>query len=192
MTRIAAIVAALAIVGVIVFGILPRMKQNRALAEESNKQKNAVPQVIVVPPAPSPDADLTLPGTMQAIADATIGARSTGYVKERLVDIGTRVTAGQLLAVVESPDVAAQEQQAKQQTAQVQATVRQAESDVSSRRATVAQQQSAVEQARANLETARAQLADADAKLAQAQAQQGTAQSQLSQAQQTVDIKKRP
>ncbi len=190
MTFIAAAVAVIAIVGIIFFGILPRMKQNHALAEESTKQKNAVPQVVVVSPTPSPDADLTLPGTMQAIADATIGARSTGYVTQRLVDIGTRVTAGQLLAVIQSPDVEAQEQQARQQTVQVQATVHQAESDVSSRRASVAQQQSAVQQAAANVETARAQLADAEAKLAQAQAQVGTAQSQLAQTQQTVDIKR--
>ena len=190
MTFIAMGLAALAIAGVIFYGILPRMKQNRALSEESKKQKNALPQVVVTPPTPSPDADLTLPGTMQAIADATIAARSTGYVTQRLVDIGTRVTAGQLLAVVQSPDVEAQEQQAKQQTAQVTATVRQAESDVTSRRASVAQQQSAVQQAQANVETARAQLADAEAKLGQAQAQLGTAQSQLAQTQQTVDIKR--
>ncbi len=190
MTLIAAVLAVLAVIGVVIFGLLPRLKQNRALAEESNKQKTALPQVTVGSPTPSPDADLTLPGTMQAIADAVIGARSTGYVRERLVDIGTKVKAGQLLAVVEAPDVDAQLAQARQQTAQVQATVRQAESDVSSRRATVAQQQSAVNQAQANVENARAQVADAEAKLAQAQAQLGTAQSQLSQAQQTVDIKR--
>ena len=44
-----------------------------------------------------------LPGTMQAFTDASIYARTDGYLKRRLVDIGAHVRAGQLLAEIDTP-----------------------------------------------------------------------------------------
>lgn len=48
---------------------------------------------------------LALPGTVLAQEETPIYARTSGYVKRYLVDIGTRVHAGQLLAEIESPEV---------------------------------------------------------------------------------------
>ena len=188
--RIALIVCGLLLIGVIAFGILPRMRQNKALAEDAKKEKNAQPQVVYVKPHPSPDADLTLPGTTQAIKDAVISARTTGYVTKYYVEIGSRVKAGQLLAEITAPDVEASARQAQQQTQQAIAGVRQAESDVANKQAVVSQYQSNVKQAQANVEQSRAQLADAEAKRAQAQAQLGTARAQQAQQEQVVGIKK--
>ena len=112
------------------------MRQNKALAEDAKKERNAQPQVMYVKPHPSPDADLTLPGTTQAIEDAVISARTTGYISKRYVDIGSRVKAGQLLAEIAAPDVEASVRQAQQQTQQAIAGVRQAESDVANKQAT--------------------------------------------------------
>ena len=48
---------------------------------------------------------LVLPGTTEAIEQATIGARATGYIGERRVDIGSRVRAGDLLARINAPEL---------------------------------------------------------------------------------------
>jgi RND family efflux transporter MFP subunit len=42
---------------------------------------------------------------MQAVAEAPVMARASGYVKRRLADIGDSVQAGQLLAEIEAPEV---------------------------------------------------------------------------------------
>src|SRR3984885_3052320 len=58
-------------------------------------------------------ADLALPGQVQANFDAPIYARTSGYLKRWLVDIGTPVKTGQLLGEIESPEVSAQLNQAQ-------------------------------------------------------------------------------
>ncbi len=57
------------------------------------------------PQAVSGDAVLTLPGNVQAHTDAPIYARTGGYLKRWLVDIGAPVKAGQLLAEVDAPEL---------------------------------------------------------------------------------------
>jgi multidrug efflux pump subunit AcrA (membrane-fusion protein) len=49
--------------------------------------------------------DVALPRNIQAIEEIPIYARANGYLRRRLVDIGDRVRAGQLLAQIESPDL---------------------------------------------------------------------------------------
>jgi RND family efflux transporter MFP subunit len=73
--------------------------------------------VIVVattkPAAQSELGELILPGNIQANYEAPIYARTSGYLKRWLVDIGTPVKAGQLLAEIESPEVDSQLRQAE-------------------------------------------------------------------------------
>lgn len=57
------------------------------------------------PHAESGPLELVLPGTLQANYDAPIYARTDGYLKRWLVDIGTQVRTGQLLAEIEAPEV---------------------------------------------------------------------------------------
>jgi RND family efflux transporter MFP subunit len=64
-----------------------------------------------------------LPATTQAIQDSVIYARTSGYLKKRFVDIGDKVKAGQLLAVIESPEVDAQLWQAQANLLQAQKTL---------------------------------------------------------------------
>src|SRR5207245_8896544 len=71
------------------------------------------PTSSVVGPEPASVADLTLAATTQAIQDSIIYARTSGYLARRHVDIGDRVTAGQLLAEVASPEVEQQLRQAR-------------------------------------------------------------------------------
>jgi RND family efflux transporter MFP subunit len=104
-------------------GVIPRLRNGRALAAAAEDVRKAVPAVHVFQPKAAPDAGLTLAATTQAIQDAIIYARTSGYLKRRFVDIGDRVKAGQLLAEIESPEVDAQLRQAQANLLQFQKTL---------------------------------------------------------------------
>src|SRR6185436_8305516 len=59
-------------------------------------------------------SNLVMPGNIQAVTEAPVLARASGYMKKRTVDIGDRVTAGQVLAEIEAPEL---KQQIRQATA---------------------------------------------------------------------------
>ncbi|HMG24291.1 MAG TPA: efflux RND transporter periplasmic adaptor subunit [Kofleriaceae bacterium] len=80
---------------------------------------------VVVPRVIDSDHALALPATVRALEQTKIFARVTGYVRRWLVDIGDKVTAGQLLAEIDIPDVDAQLAQARAQLAQAQAQANQ-------------------------------------------------------------------
>src|SRR5438128_5733372 len=94
-------------------GVIPRLRNHQEVAAAAQKAQNNVPGVYVVRPEAASDADLTLAATTQAIQDSIIYARTSGYVRKRYVDIGDQVTAGQLLAEIESPEIYQQLQQAQ-------------------------------------------------------------------------------
>ena len=75
---------------------------------------SAIPSVNVVYPKGGAEAEeIELPGNTQAFTDTPIYARTNGYVKHWYVDIGARVKQGQLLAVIETPELDQQLQQAR-------------------------------------------------------------------------------
>jgi RND family efflux transporter MFP subunit len=63
--------------------------------------------------AGSATEELVLPGSVQGWHSTTIFARTNGYTIRWLVDIGASVKAGQLLAVIASPEIDAQLRQAQ-------------------------------------------------------------------------------
>lgn len=73
------------------------------------------------PQAQAALGELVLPGNVQANYEAPIYARTSGYLKRWLVDIGTPVKAGQLLAEIDAPDVDQQLRQAEAQLATAEA-----------------------------------------------------------------------
>jgi RND family efflux transporter MFP subunit len=74
----------------------------------------AVPTVVVAAPLQSAATQsLILPGHLAAFVDAPIYARVSGYLHAWYADIGTHVTAGQLLGVIDTPDLDQQLEQAK-------------------------------------------------------------------------------
>jgi len=101
------------------FGVLAaigaalRLRGHRDLLDAVKTAHDTPRPVYVVRPQPASDAGLTLAATTQAIQDAIIYARTSGYVSRRYVDIGDRVTAGQRLARIESPEIEQQLQQAR-------------------------------------------------------------------------------
>lgn len=93
-------------------GIAYRMHSAHALRAETDDA--AITSVAVVTPAAPPATeDLVLPGNVQAWHEATIYARTSGYVKRWLTPMGTKVKEGDLLAELEIPEIDAQLRQAE-------------------------------------------------------------------------------
>jgi RND family efflux transporter MFP subunit len=81
-----------------------RMRESHVLADETERE--SVPTVAVVhPTAEKPDEELVLPGTLQAYEESPIFARTNGYLLRWYKDIGSRVTQGELLADIDTPEV---------------------------------------------------------------------------------------
>jgi len=100
----------------------PRQQETEAVAQETKDKVHARPVVTVVKVVSAPMShELSIPGTTLAYNEAPIFARASGYLKRRLVDIGDHVAKGQLLAVIDAPDL-------DQQTAQVRSVLAQSES----------------------------------------------------------------
>jgi len=103
----------------IFFGIRSRTAAEKGLEEKV--KSNAVPVVAVIhPQAGTAAQEIELPGTTQAYTEAPIYARTTGYLKQWYLDIGAHAKRGQLLALIETPELDQQLQQAESelQTAQ--------------------------------------------------------------------------
>ena len=93
-------------------GIESRVEAKAALHKVA--ANSAIPSVNVVLPKDGAEAEeIELPGNIQAFTDTPIYARTSGYIRHWYVDIGGRVKQGQLLAVVETPELDQQLRQAK-------------------------------------------------------------------------------
>ncbi len=77
------------------------------------------------------DVQLSLPGELVAYQEVAIFPRVTGFVKTVIVDRGSSVRAGDLLATLEAPELVAQraEAQSKLQAAEAQLAVARAKAD---------------------------------------------------------------
>jgi len=60
---------------------------------------------VVSPKQTTPAQEIILPGNMQPFISSPIYARTNGYLKNWYADIGAHVKAGQLLAVIDAPEV---------------------------------------------------------------------------------------
>ena len=111
-------------------GYIPLHQRTALVEAESGKQEIALPRVQVVQVARAiGQSELQLPGNIQAVTEAPVLARADGYVKRRMVDIGDRVTAGQLLLEIEAPEMDEQIDQAKANVQQTQAALAQAQAN---------------------------------------------------------------
>ncbi len=109
---IIALVVFLVFAGILVSGILERIHTNAALRGETADM--AVPTVsVVTPKRAAPLQEITLPGNVQPFTQSPIFARTNGYLKRWYFDIGAHVKKGELLAVIDSPEVDQQLQAAR-------------------------------------------------------------------------------
>jgi RND family efflux transporter MFP subunit len=77
----------------------------------------------VLPKHAAPAQEIILPGNVQPFISSPIYARIDGYLKKWYFDIGAHVKAGQLLAVIQAPEVDQQLEQARSTLANAQANL---------------------------------------------------------------------
>src|SRR6266699_554201 len=105
-------IALIAVAALLAWGIWSRVSASSTLRAETAQA--ALPAVSVVSPKQTaPAEEIVLPGNVAPFITAPIYARTNGYLKKWYVDIGGRVKQGQLLAVIETPEVDQQLQQAR-------------------------------------------------------------------------------
>ncbi|SIO46317.1 RND family efflux transporter, MFP subunit [Singulisphaera sp. GP187] len=99
---------AMAGIGIVAAGMIPRRSQHAALAEASHEVRAlvATPRVKVVSPIRgAKPVSLRLPADLLPDLESPLHARAGGFLKQVLVKIGDRVEAGQLLAEIEAPEM---------------------------------------------------------------------------------------
>ncbi len=102
-------------------GFLPRHGQSKDSKKESARSEQD-PEVEVVKVEHAKDsAGLVVPGTTIPLTQSSVYARANGYLKARFVDIGDHVRKGQLLAIIDAPDLDQQVDQAREQVRQANA-----------------------------------------------------------------------
>ncbi len=108
----APVIALVVVVGLLVSGIWSRVRARAALRTETAQVARTAVSV-VNPKQAQPAAEIVLPGNIQPFITSPIYARTDGYLKKWYFDIGARVKQGQLLAVIETPEVDQQLEQAR-------------------------------------------------------------------------------
>jgi len=146
-------------------GIVRRVHANSELAGYTDA--NAAPPVSLAQPVFEKDArEIVLPGNMQAFTMAPIYARTTGYVKSWSHDIGSHVHKGDLLAVIETPEL-------DQQLVQARADLATAQSNAAIAKVTADRYQSLIAQnavSQQDTDNAQAQLRATNTEVNSAQA----------------------
>lgn len=87
-------------------GVLPRMRNQQELkaAVEADRTREPVVNAVALRQG-SDSSGLTLPGQIRPFLETPIRARTQGFVRKRLVDIGSNVSQGQLLATLDVPEL---------------------------------------------------------------------------------------
>jgi len=97
-------IALIAVAALLVWGIWSRVSASSTLrAETAQAALTAVS--VVSPKQTAPAQEIILPGNVQPFITSPIYARTNGYLRKWYFDIGAHVKQGQLLAVIETPEV---------------------------------------------------------------------------------------
>jgi RND family efflux transporter MFP subunit len=113
--RIGLLVVAGAVValGFFIFsGINGRVKAESSL-QHATEQAAIASVTVVQPKQASPTEEVTLPGATQPFVYSPVYARTNGYLVKWFHDIGARVKKGELLAVIDTPELDKQLEQAR-------------------------------------------------------------------------------
>ena len=109
-------------------GVWRHYREYRDIQTISKQWHDFAPAVHVATARASPPVwSVSLPATTSPFASANMYARASGYIAERDVDIGSRVKAGDPLAVITAPELDHQISQVKASLAQAKASHRQTE-----------------------------------------------------------------
>ena len=121
----------LVLVGALAVGGWRNYAQKRDAIAVSQQHRDFVPRIRVAKIKSANEIAITrLPATTLAFTAANVFARASGYIEKRYVDIGDRVTQGQLLAEITAPELDHQIAQAEATLAQLKAAQLQAQANV--------------------------------------------------------------
>lgn len=134
-------------------GVIPRLGNQMELNRVHHELTIATPELTAVRAQPGATAEtLVLPGDLQPIQNIPIYARANGYLSKRLVDIGDNIKAGQLLAIIDTPELDQQVQQAEANLKVAEANLSSALSDRENYKAQMFAADATIKQSRTNLE----------------------------------------
>ena len=155
--------ALIGVVGVVstilVLGGAPRLVREYELNRVHQELATEVPEAnAVVVKQANKRTTLILPGDIQPIQNIPIFARANGYLLKRFVDIGDNVKTGQLLAIIDTPELDQQVQQAAANLHMAQANLTSAVSDRQNYAAQLFAADATIKQARTNLEFSNTEL----------------------------------
>ncbi|AQS88165.1 membrane-fusion protein [Neoasaia chiangmaiensis NBRC 101099] len=106
------------------YGIYAHVERGIAVRALADVRQNQLPDVgYVVARVETAPVALDLPGETAPQETAAIGARASGYVAERRVDIGAHVKAGDVLAIIHAPELDRQVAHAQAALAQARANL---------------------------------------------------------------------
>jgi RND family efflux transporter MFP subunit len=105
-------IALFVVAALLISGIWSRERARAALNTET-AQAALTAVSVVSPQRTTPTDEIILPGNVQPYISSPIYARTNGYLKKWYFDIGAHVKEGQLLAVIETPEVDQQLEQAR-------------------------------------------------------------------------------
>jgi RND family efflux transporter MFP subunit len=121
-----------------VVGVVPRLILRHRLNTDAAAVRTGLPVVSTTNPRRTPEVvEVPLPGSMEAVLETGIWARTDGYLQARYVDIGDRVRKGQLLAEIDTPEVDQQLMQAIATMSQDKANVVKFQADLALARTTL-------------------------------------------------------
>ena len=103
-------IALILVAALFISGVWSRISDRKTLNAET-AQVALTPVSVVSPKQTAPAEEIILPGNVQPFITSPIYARTSGYLRKWNVDIGAHVKKGQLLAVIETPEVDQQLQQ---------------------------------------------------------------------------------
>jgi membrane fusion protein, multidrug efflux system len=160
----AIVVLAVAAIAVAYTGISGRRRDDEKLRQWTNQQ--AIPSVALVSPRKGGRArQLVLPGNVEAFETASIHGQVSGYVSEWRKDIGAKVRQGDILAVVDTPEL-------DQRIAVAQSELAKAKANLALARVTAARWNSLRASAAVSQQAADEKDSDAHAKAAEVEAAQ--------------------
>ncbi len=121
---------AISVAGFVAYGYYNHSQQQQAAQQQLTQREQFVPQVLTQKvKADTKPREFHLPSNTQPFDAATLYARQSGYIAQRLVDIGDHVKQDQLLVVIAAPEVDDQLAQARAQLQQMQAALAQSEAN---------------------------------------------------------------
>lgn len=191
---VGAVVVVALLAALLLVGFIPREHVSKELAAQANDALNAPILVATTQPVPAPlTTEIQLPANLRPWQETSLYARTTGYLKKFVVDISDQVKVGQLMAVIDAPEVDQQLLQARAALDQAKAAVGKAQSDLNlaqvtyQRYSTLASTNSVTAQ---DLDTTRATMLADQANLKAAIANVGAAEANVQRLEQLVSFEK--